>query len=140
MRIGELAKLTGTDVETVRYYEKTGLLEEPARSAAGYRDYKERHQERLTFIRHCRSLQMPLADIRVLLALKARPAAGCQAVNALLDQHIERTRQQIDALRMLEIQLTTLRHQCGEPHSVQECAIIRNLSEAAGSQDCACHT
>lgn len=140
MRIGELAKRTGTDVETVRYYEKSGLLAEPVRNAAGYREYQEEHQERLQFIRHCRSLQMSLADVRVLLELKSNPTAGCQGVNELLDHHIERIRTQMEALRTLEMQLTTLRHQCGEPHSVQECAIIQNLSEAADNHECACHT
>ncbi|RJG03513.1 Cd(II)/Pb(II)-responsive transcriptional regulator [Noviherbaspirillum sedimenti] len=140
MRIGELAKRTGTEIETVRYYEKSGLLAEPARNAAGYREYREEHQERLQFIRHCRSLQMSLADIRVLLELKGNPTTGCQGVNELLDHHIERIRAQMDTLRTLETQLTSLRDQCGEPHSVQECAIIQNLSESAGNHECACHT
>lgn len=140
MRIGELARRTGTDVETVRYYEKSGLLAEPVRTTAGYRAYKEEHQECLQFIRHCRSLQMSLADIRVLLELKGNPTAGCQSVNELLDHHISRTRMQMEALRTLEAQLTTLRHQCGEPHSVQDCGILQNLSESAGDHECACHT
>lgn len=140
MRIGELAKRTGTDVETVRYYEKTGLLAEPVRTAAGYREYHEEHQERLQFIRHCRSLQMSLANIRILLELKSNPTSGCQNVNELLDHHIDRIRTQMEALRTLETQLTTLRHQCSGPHSVQECAIIQNLSEATENHECACHT
>ena len=140
MRIGELAKQTGTDVETVRYYEKSGLLAEPVSNDACYREYKDEHLEQLQFIRHCRSLQMPLADIRVLLDFRNAPTAGCQGVNQLLDHHIERIRQQMEALRTLETQLTTLRKQCGEPHSVRECAIIQNLSEAADSHGCACHT
>lgn len=139
MRIGELAKHTGTDVETIRYYEKSGLLTEPARNGSGYREYTASHLERLQFIRHCRSLQMSLADVRVLLELKSNPSAGCQGVNELLDHHIERIRTQMEALRALEAQLTTLRRQCGEPHSIQECAIIQNLSEAAENHDCACH-
>jgi Cd(II)/Pb(II)-responsive transcriptional regulator len=139
MRIGELAKRTGTDVETVRYYERSGLMTEPLRSAAGYREYKEEHQERLQFIRHCRSLQMSLADIRVLLALKGNPSEGCESVNHLLEHHIERIREQMEALRTLEAQLTVLRHQCGEPHSIGECAIMQNLSESASGQECACH-
>lgn len=140
MRIGELAKRAGTDVETVRYYERSGLIEEPARNAAGYREYKGEHQERLQFIRHCRSLQMSLADIRVLLDLKGNPSAGCQAVNDLLDHHLERIRTQMEALRALEAQLTALRHQCGEPHSVEDCGILQSLSEPAESHECACHT
>lgn len=140
MRIGELAKRASTDVETVRYYERSRLLDEPTRNAAGYREYKEEHQERLQFIRHCRALQMSLADIRVLLELKGTPTAGCQSVNELLDHHIERIRVQMEGLRALEAQLTTLRHQCAAPHTVEECAILQNLSEPAENQECACHT
>lgn len=139
MRIGELAKRTGTDVETVRYYERSGILDEPVRNAAGYREYREEHQERLQFIRHCRSLQMSLADIRILLELKSSPGTGCQRVNDLLDHHIEGIRRQMAALRTLEEQLTALRRQCGGPHSVRECAIMQNLSEAPGTHGCACH-
>jgi Cd(II)/Pb(II)-responsive transcriptional regulator len=140
LRIGELAKRTGTDVETVRYYERSGLMSEPQRNAAGYREYREEHQDRLQFIRHCRSLQMSLADIRVLLDLKGNPAAGCESVNDLLEHHIARIREQMAALRTLESQLTSLRHQCGEPQSIGECAIMQNLSEAADNHGCACHT
>jgi len=140
MRIGELAKKSGTDVETVRYYEKTGLLDEPSRNAAGYREYKQAHQERLQFIRHCRSLQISLADIRVLLDFKNHPTARCEGVNVLLEHHIDRIREQMATLKLLEQQLTALRRQCGEPHSVQQCAIMQNLSEAADAHECVCHT
>jgi Cd(II)/Pb(II)-responsive transcriptional regulator len=139
VRIGELAKHTGTDVETIRYYEKAGLLDAPVRNAAGYRAYQTRHLEQLQFIRHCRSLQMPLADIRILLNLKANPAMACQGVNDLIDHHIDVIQQQMAALQTLEIQLKALRSQCGGPHSVQECAILRNLSEAPALHECACH-
>jgi Cd(II)/Pb(II)-responsive transcriptional regulator len=139
MRIGELAKHAGCDVETVRYYEKSGLLEEPARNSAGYREYRVEHQERLQFIRHCRSLQIGIPDIRVLLDLKNDPAAGCESVNQLLDHHIERIRSQMAMLHTLEQQLMTLRHQCGEPHSLKECGILQNLNEAAEGHDCVCH-
>lgn len=139
MRIGELAKQTGCDVETVRYYEKAGLLPEPSRSDSGYRQYLPSHLERLQFIRHCRSLQMGLPDIRVLLELQAQPTSGCQGVNDLLDHHIELIRVQMQKLQSLEQQLMRLRHQCEEPHLVQECGILQNLNEGALSTDCACH-
>lgn len=140
MRIGELAKRTACDVETVRFYEKAGLLQEPARSSAGYREYREEHQERLQFIRHCRSLQIGLSDIRALLEFKNNPAEGCQSVNQLLDHHIERIQAQMATLQTLQVQLTTLRHQCDQTTPVQDCAILLNLSEAAENHDCACHT
>lgn len=139
MRIGDLAKRTSCDVETIRYYEKSGLLPEPARTNSGYREYQAEHQERLQFIRHCRSLQIGLSEIRVLLDLKSNPSAGCRSVDELLDHHIGRVRVQIATLKMLEQQLVSLRKQCREPHSVDECGILQNLNEAAKSHECVCH-
>lgn len=129
MRIGELAKQTGCDVETIRFYEKSGLLDEPVRTASGYRAYQAAHLERLQFIRHCRSLQIGLQDIRTLLDLQARPSAGCGHVNALLDQHIAAVQSRMAALRTLETQLIALRRQCNAPHSVEECGILQNLAD-----------
>lgn len=139
MRIGELAKRTSCDIETIRYYEKSGLLEEPARSPNGYREYDAHHLERLQFIRHCRSLQLGLQEIRVLLNLKANPSAGCTSVDELLEGHIDRVREQMKSLQTLEQQLVTLRRQCHGPHSVDECGILQNLNEAAEGSACACH-
>jgi len=139
MRIGELAKRTSCDIETIRYYEKSGLLEEPARSPNGYREYDGQHLERLQFIRHCRSLQLGLQEVRVLLDIKANPSAGCASVDELLDGHIERVREQMKSLQALEQQLVSLRKQCQGPHSVDECGILQNLNEAAESHECACH-
>lgn len=139
MRIGELARQARTDVETVRYYEKAGLLDEPGRNTAGYREYRDAHRERLQFIRHCRSLQMPLADIRMLLDLQEHPATGCQRVNDLLDRHIHRIREQVRALRLLETRLAALRRACCEPGAVHECPILRNLAETGEGSACACH-
>lgn len=134
MRIGELAKRTGCDSETIRYYEKIGLLEEPPRNDTGYREYQQKHQETLQFIRHGRSLQMSLTDIRRLLGFKQNPSAPCAQVNALLDHHIEQIHAQVQALRQLERQLTTLRHQCAAPELAGECGILQNLEEAARSE------
>jgi Cd(II)/Pb(II)-responsive transcriptional regulator len=139
MRISELAKRTSCDIETIRYYEKSGLLPEPARTSSGYREYQPEHQERLQFIRHCRSLQIGLPEIRSLLEVKSNPSAGCQSVDELLDHHIGRVQFQMDALRMLEQQLISLRSQCREPHSVEECGILQNLNEAAETHECVCH-
>jgi Cd(II)/Pb(II)-responsive transcriptional regulator len=139
MRIGELSKRTSCDIETIRYYEKSGLLAEPGRNSSGYREYAAEHLERLQFIRHCRSLQLSLAEIRVLLDLQTNPSSGCQEVDQLLDGHIAQVREQMAALRILEEQLVTLRKQCQGPHSVEECGILQNLNEAVESQECACH-
>src|SRR5574343_1028140 len=73
MHIKDLARRTGVDTETIRYYEQQGLLPAPARRDNGYRDYGDAHLERLAFIRHCRALDMPLADVRQLLGFLDQP-------------------------------------------------------------------
>jgi DNA-binding transcriptional MerR regulator len=77
MQIKELARATGVDVETIRYYEKQGLMPAPARRDNGYRDYAAAHLERLSFIRHCRALDMPLGDVNRLLGFVDKPDANC---------------------------------------------------------------
>src|SRR5688500_12534221 len=111
MRIGELAQQAGVDVQTVRYYEREGLLEAPARTASGYRTYGEQHLERLNFVRHCRSLDMPLAEIRTLLELSAQENVSCAQVDGLVQEHLARVRTKRAALEMLEAQLETLSRQ-----------------------------
>ena len=139
MKIGELAKKTNCDIETIRYYEKAGLLEEPVRRDNGYREYSSQHMERLQFIRHCRSLQMGLPEIRTLLHLRTNPSSGCDKVDALLEGHITRVREQITQLKTLESQLVNLLDQCQGPHSVRECGILQNLDGPADQHECACH-
>jgi Cd(II)/Pb(II)-responsive transcriptional regulator len=139
MKISELAKNANCDVETIRYYEKAGLLQEPHRRDNGYREYSQRHQEQLQFIRHCRSLQMGLPEIRLLLDLKTSPSLGCEKVDELLEGHIARVREQIAQLEVLESQLVNLRHQCQGSHLVKECRILQNLNERADQHECACH-
>src|SRR5262245_57761721 len=108
MKIGELAGRADVDVQTVRYYEKEGLLEAPGRTASGYRSYRPEDLERLHFIRHCRSLDMPLADIRRLLALSRDRSVSCGEVDGLLHAHLARVRAKLAALQDLEKQLAAL--------------------------------
>ena len=109
MKIGELARVTGTPVETIRYYEREGLLAAPARTDGNFRIYEDTHAERLSFIRHCRSLDMSLDEIRILLRFKDAPGANCGDVNTLLDAHIVHVAARIRELRVLERQLKSLR-------------------------------
>lgn len=92
MRIGELAQTTGVDVETIRYYEKVGLLPTPNRQSNGYRDYGKHHGQHLAFIRHCRALDMPLAEIGRLLDFVTHPEADCGDINRLIDEQLARVR------------------------------------------------
>lgn len=138
MKIGELASRAGCDVQTVRFYEREGLLAEPDRQASGYRNYAAPHLQRLQFIRHCRSLDISLPDIRELVQLAAAPIQSCGQVNALLDDHIARVQLRLDALRALQHQLLALRSSCtGGP--TEACAILESFMTAAEQHACACH-
>lgn len=139
MQIKELARATGVDVETVRYYEKQGLLPEPARLDNGYRDYDVTHLERLSFIRHCRALDMPLADVSRLLGFVDAPDEHCGDVNLLVDDQLARVRARLNSMRALEKQLLQLRARCSGTHA-GHCGILDELVSAAHGESCACHT
>lgn len=139
MKIGELAKATGCEVETIRYYEREGLLPAPPRSEGNYRNYGEQHVERLSFIRHCRSLGMSLDDIRTLQHFQAHPESACDAVDAMLDRQLQETENRIRALQQLREQLQNLRSACRSHMTASECGILQNLQSGAASSDCACH-
>ena len=138
MKIGELASRAGCDVQTVRFYEREGLLEEPARTGSGYRSYDDRHLGRLNFIRHCRSLDIPLPEVRQLLAFAAQPDQSCAQVNELLDGHIALVQERLRALQALEEQLVALRRTC-DGDSTRACAILEAFMTSAGQHACACH-
>ncbi|MFZ5526166.1 MAG: Cd(II)/Pb(II)-responsive transcriptional regulator [Pseudomonadota bacterium] len=131
MKIGELSLATGTSVEAIRFYEREGLLPAPARSSGNYRIYGEDHVARLAFIRHCRSLDMALDEVRVLLRFKDAPQDDCGEVNRVLDEHIDHVARRIGELKALEQQLRTLRSQCRAPQGSGACGILEGLSQAA---------
>ena len=131
MRIGQLADATATQVETIRFYEREALLPQTARTDGNYRVYDGTHVERLAFIRHCRSLDMSLDDIRLLLRFQDGSQEGCGAVNELLDEQIRQTTQRIRELRTLGHHLRDLRRLCQETRSAQECGILLELVHEA---------
>lgn len=131
MKIGQLARVTDTQVETIRFYEREGLLPAPSRSNGNYRVYENTHVERLSFIRHCRSLDIALDEIRRLLRFKDAPAENCHEVNEVLDEHIGHVAERIRDLRRLERQLRDLRELCTKVRDVAHCGILVQLSQGA---------
>ncbi len=131
MKISELAQAAHTQSETIRYYERQGLLPEPTRTGANYRSYDSGHLERLSFIRHCRSLDMTLSEVRTLLRLKDAPEENCAEVNALLEAHVGHVAQRIKELKALEKELRALRLQCASSRKSADCGILEGLEQAA---------
>ena len=139
MRIGELGAASGVDAETIRYYEKLGLLPAPPRRSNGYRSYTRDHLERLAFIRHCRALGISLADVQRLLELVAHPEADCRDANCLIDAQLARVRERLQALQSLERQLTVLGARCRSQRTAATCGILHELVAAAHGEGCICH-
>jgi Cd(II)/Pb(II)-responsive transcriptional regulator len=134
LKIGELAARTGSSVETIRYYEQQHLLPRAARSETNYRLYDADHVRRLQFIRHCRSLDMTLDEIRVLLNFRDTPEENCAGVNTLLDKHIGHVADRIQDLKALQAQLKQLRSLCRSAQSTKECGILNGLADAEASE------
>ncbi|OWT79890.1 MULTISPECIES: Cd(II)/Pb(II)-responsive transcriptional regulator [Alcaligenaceae] len=130
MKIGELAKAAGTTVETVRYYEKEGLLPAPDRGDNNYRSYGPQHVDRLRLIRNCRALDMTQEEIRAILQLADSHAADCGPINDIFDAHIIHVDERIAELTQLKAQLGDLRQRClsARPHA-ENCGILHGLAE-----------
>ncbi len=140
MKIGELAQVAQCTVETVRYYEKEGLLSAPARTAANYRSYSDVHVDRLRFIRNCRALDMTHEEIRALLGLMDQSVGNCGGVNQLLDEHIAHVDARIAELSQLKQQLTQLRRRCQSEQAVDACGILQGLASMETEPRHARHT
>ncbi len=124
--IGALSTRTRVNIETIRYYEREGLLPHPPRTAAGHRSYREDHLKRLTFIRRSRELGFSIADIRGLLALVDETSYTCGEVKALTLKHAESVRSKIFDLQRMEKMLVEIASGC-EGGTVPDCPIIDTL-------------
>ena len=129
MRIGELAKATATKVETIRYYEQTGLLSAPARTPANYRSYGADHLARLSFIRRARDLGFSIEQVRALLDLSDDRARDCATVDNIASEHMREVDRKIADLTALRRELSAVIASCGGG-TVAECRIIEALGPA----------
>ncbi len=127
MKIGELATATATNVETVRYYEKIGLLAPPARSASNYRSYGNGHLARLSFIRRARDLGFTLEAVRELLTLSDNTDQSCEAVDQIASAHLAEVECKIADLAALRSELTRVLGSCRHG-TIADCKIIESLA------------
>ena len=123
---GALAKRTGCNIETIRYYEKIGLLPEPPRSASGYRQYDENHESRLRFVMRGRELGFTIEDLTSLLDLVDRRAVSCGEVERLAKSHLRSVQKKISDLRRMESTLSDTIHSCSG-QDVPDCPLIDRL-------------
>ena len=130
LMIGQLARQTGTKVETIRFYEKNGLLPAPSRTDGNYRAYEPGHLSRLSFIRRARELGFSLDQIREFLKLADDRSQSCAAVDAIAREHRKEVERKIEDLTALKSELDRMIDQwgCG---LVADCRIIESLSPPA---------
>lgn len=127
LTIGHLARQTGTKVETIRFYEKNGLLPQPSRTGGNYRSYEQGHLNRLSFIRRARELGFSLDQIREFLNLADDRSQSCAAVDAIAKAHRKEVERKIEDLIALKSELDRMIDQCG-CGLVADCRIIESLS------------
>jgi MerR family mercuric resistance operon transcriptional regulator len=127
--IGEISALSGVHIETIRYYERIGLMPKPARAVSGRRCYDAKAAARLAFIRRARDLGFALADIRALLSLTDSKAA-CRDAHALATRHRDAIRAKIKELRRLERLLSGTTERCARTPAAA-CPIIESLTGCA---------
>jgi MerR family copper efflux transcriptional regulator len=138
VKIGEIAKRTGTTTKTIRYYESIDLLAEPARTESGYREYDEAAVERLRFVREAQSSGLSLTEIQSILELKEAGATSCEHTHALLQQHLADLDDQIERLQRARLDLAALAERarqldparCTDPNRCQVIAPAKSADEA----------
>lgn len=130
MLIGELAKQSGVNAETIRYYEKIGLLPAPRRTAARYRSYTDTHLDRLRFIRGARALGFGLDAIRELISLSSDRRRSCAAVDVIAKRQLGEVRQRLQQLRGLEAELKRIITEC-QGGTMPDCRILQAMPAVA---------
>lgn len=125
--IGAVSRTTGVTIETIRWYEKVGLLQAPARTASNYRSYGQRHLDRLSFIRRARDLGFILGQVRDLLRLADQQDQSCEDIDVIAREHLGEVERKIADLQRLRRELADIIGRCGHG-TVAECRILDALS------------
>jgi MerR family copper efflux transcriptional regulator len=129
MTVGALAKQAGVKIDTIRYYERRGLLPKPPRTDSGYRTFTPASVERLRFIRQAQALGFTLAEINQLLTLRLNPGTTCMDVRKRAEAKIADIEQKIQSLYGMKRALQRLVSSCAANGPANQCSFLANLSE-----------
>jgi len=132
LSIGQLAARADVGVETVRFYERQGLLEEPERKASGYRQFDEQAVNRIRFIRRAKELGFTLKEIKELLDLKLDPSTNCAEVKGRAEDKIADIEAKIDSLKRMKRALVKLTKACSGRGGTSECPMLDALDRNDG--------
>ncbi|WP_281969001.1 MerR family transcriptional regulator [Roseovarius nanhaiticus] len=137
LTIGNLAKKTGTKVQTIRYYEQIGLMPEPGRTEGGQRRYHEAELDRLSFVRHARQLGFSLDAIRELLDLSDHPQKSCEEADAIARRQLKQVERRVARLKALRTELKRMVHECsgGRTADCRVLEVLRDHSECLTAHD-----
>lgn len=128
LRIGDLARGTGTSVETIRYYERIGVLARPIRTAGNYRAYATADLKRLNFVRHARGLGFDIAEIRSLLDLADNPERDCSEADTIATGHLKSVEAKIEQLQLLRTELARMVGACRGGRAA-DCHVLEVLGD-----------
>lgn len=137
LTIGEVAKSAGVGVETIRFYQRKGLIDQPARPDSGFRHYDAQMPRRIRFIRHAQELGFALREIRELLELRVDPRVSCADVKAKAVAKIVEVEDKLASLSRIREALIAITHSCAGEGPTSECPILEALDEPviAGNTD-----
>jgi MerR family mercuric resistance operon transcriptional regulator len=127
MLSNEVSERSGCHIETIRYYERIGLLPPIARTANGYRHYTEQHLQQLCFIHRARELGFSIDDIRELMSLKEQPQSRCDTVDAITEKHLAAIQRRVEQLNAVAEELRRIASSCTGEH-ISECMILEALA------------
>lgn len=128
MTIGQVARKAGVGIETIRFYERKGLLNDPARKESGYRQYESDVIDRLAFIQQAKTLGFSLGEIHELLSLKSRPDSSSREIKKIAEAKLEDIETKIKMLKRMQSTLKKLTRQCHGQDPVSECPILEAMS------------
>ncbi len=127
LKTGELAKRAGVNVETLRFYEREGLVPEPPRRVSGYREYPAEVVRLIRFIKRAQELGFSLREVKELLALRVEPGTTCADVREKAQAKVSEVRQKVADLRAIERALKTLTASCSGDGPLSDCPILECL-------------
>lgn len=128
-KIGELALLSKVSVETIRYYEKEAIIDEPERAENNYRIYRPHHLKKLLLIRNCRAFDMSLDEIRQIINATENSSDNCLSINEIIQHHLVHIDKRIQELTTLKAELSEIQARCSQNHSADNCSIIDEINQ-----------
>jgi len=130
LTIGRLAKIIGVNLESIRFYERKGLIDQPKQYSGKYRIYPESYISRIKFIKRAQDLGFTLRDIKELLALRVSKTATCDDIRDKANLKIKEIREKVDLLKKMEGVLKKLANDCKKDRPVSECVILKAIDHS----------